>query len=47
MTSPKNVYVGIDVSTAHLDMAVLPGAEELRFTNDLEGIKALTDRLGE
>ncbi len=46
MASPNKVYVGIDVSAAHLDMAVLPGGEEQRFTNDPEGIKALTDRLG-
>ena len=46
MVSPNKVYVGIDVSAAHLDMAVLPGGEEQRFTNDPEGIKALTDRMG-
>ncbi len=45
MTSPNKVYVGIDVSAAHLDMAVLPGGEEQRFTNDPQGIKSLTDRL--
>ena len=45
MASPNKVYVGIDVSAAHLDMAMLPGGEELRFSNDPEGIKALTDRV--
>ena len=45
MTSPNKVYVGIDVSGAHLDMAVLPGGEEQRFINDPQGIKTLTNRL--
>ncbi len=45
MVSPDKVYAGIDVSAAHLDMAVLPSGEEWRFTNDPAGIKALTDRL--
>ncbi len=43
--NPKKVYVGIDVSAAHLDMAVLPSGEEGRFTNDSAGIKALTNHL--
>ena len=45
MVSPDKVYAGIDVSAAHLDMAVLPSGEERRFTNDGEGIKTLTDHL--
>ncbi len=45
MVSPDKVYAGIDVSAAHLDMAVLPSGEEWRFTNDPAGIKTLTDRL--
>ena len=45
MVSPNKVYAGIDVSAAHLDMAMLPGGEEWRFDNDPEGIKTLTDRL--
>ncbi len=47
MTNPNQIYVGIDVSAAHLDMAALPGGEEQRFTNDPEGIKALTERVGD
>lgn len=46
MANPDQFYVGIDVSAAHLDLAVLPGGEVKRFTNDPEGIKALTERLG-
>ena len=45
MVSPDKVYAGIDVSAAHLDMAVLPSGEERRFTNGGEGIKTLTDHL--
>ncbi len=45
MANPNKVYAGIDVSAAHLDMAVLPSGEEGRFTNDPEGIKTLTHRL--
>ncbi len=46
MANPNQIYVGIDVSAAHLDLAVLPEGEAQRFTNDPEGIKALTERLG-
>ncbi len=45
MANPDQIYVGIDVSAAHLDLAVLPGGEAQRFTNDPKGIKALTERL--
>ena len=43
--NPTKAYAGIDVSAAHLDMAVLPSGEEGRFSNDPQGIKILTDRL--
>ncbi len=43
--NPNKVYAGIDVSAAHLDLAVLPSGEEGRFTNDSAGIKALTSYL--
>lgn len=43
MADPNKVYVGIDVSAAHLDMAALPGGGEQRITNDP---KALTERVG-
>ena len=45
MVSPNKVYAGIDVSAAHLDLAVLPSREERRFTNDEKGIETLTDHL--
>ena len=45
MVSPNKVYAGIDVSAAHLDLAVLPSGEERRFTNDPKGIKTLTGHL--
>ena len=43
--NPNKVYAGIDVSAAHLDLAVLPSGEERRFTNDGKGIKTLTEHL--
>ncbi len=46
MANPNPIYVGIDVSAAHLDLAALPGGKVQRFTNDPEGIKALTEHLG-
>ncbi len=45
MVNPNKVYAGIDVSAAHLDLAVLPSGEEGRFTNDEKGVKTLTDHL--
>ncbi len=46
MANPTQVYLGIDVSAAHLDLAASSGGEEQRFTNDPEGIRALTERVG-
>ncbi len=43
--NPNKAFAGIDVSAAHLDLAVLPSGEERRFTNDGKGIKALTEHL--
>ncbi len=43
--NPKEVYAGIDVSAAHLELAVLPSGEEEQFTKDSAGIKALTNYL--
>ena len=45
MVGPDKVYAGIDVSAAHLDLAVVPSGEEGRFTNDGKGVKTLTDHL--
>jgi len=45
MVNANKVYAGIDVSAAHLDLAVLPSGEEGRFTNDEKGVKSLTDHL--
>ena len=45
MAISNRVYTGIDVSAAHLDMAVFPTGEEGSFANDPKGIKSLTDRL--
>ena len=41
----KASYVGIDVSKAHLDVAVIPLGEVWRATNDEGGIIELTERL--
>ena len=45
IVNPKEVYAGIDVSAAHLELAVLPSGEEEQFTKDSAGIKALTNYL--
>lgn len=41
----KNTFVGIDVCKARLDVALLPRGEAFSFTNDEEGIEALTEKL--
>lgn len=43
--SEKNV--GIDISKARLDVAIIPGAESLEFANDEAGIALLVNRLKE
>lgn len=44
MTS-KELFVGIDVSKASLDLAVRPGDETWTFPNDQEGISQLVERI--
>ena len=44
MNNDKQV-VGIDVSKAILDVAVLPSGELLQFANDGNGIDALASKL--
>lgn len=39
------VYVGIDVSKAHLDIALRPGDQAWQESNDLEGIARLAEKL--
>ena len=41
------VYVGIDVAKAHLDVAVRPTGERRRIPNDDDGIQGLVSRLGD
>ena len=45
MNDKAQVVVGIDVSKALLDVAVLPSGEELQFSNDTRGIEALRGKL--
>jgi len=45
MGEPAEVVVGIDVAKAQLDVAVRPGGEQRRYTNDAEGIAELVTRL--
>lgn len=47
MERDEAVFVGIDVSKAHLDVAVHGDAEVRRVANDEEGIQALVSRLVE
>jgi transposase len=44
-TSTPAVFVGIDVSKAHLDIAVRPTSEAWQVANDEEGIPQLVERL--
>jgi len=41
----KQVFVGIDVSKARLDVALRPGAESFSVTNNQRGIATLVKRL--
>lgn len=43
----KNLFIGIDVSKAILDVGVIPTEEVKRFTNDADGCKALISWLSE
>lgn len=43
----KEVFVGIDVSKKHLDVAVRPTEETLQVSNDEEGIAQLVERMQE
>ncbi len=43
--SKEAVYVGIDVSLAHLDVGVSPHGDVWQVPNDLEGYSTLRDRL--
>ena len=45
MNEKKNVVVGIDVSKAMLDVALVPSGEQLQASNDAGGIEALAKRL--
>jgi len=45
MTDRADLYVGIDVSKDHLDVAVAPTGEIHSFANDQKGIRDLVDTL--
>ncbi len=47
MNAIKKTYVGIDVSKATLDVALLPGGETFAVPNDEDGIQALVEKLHE
>ena len=47
MSSAAKTYVGVDVSKARLDVAVLPTGESFAVANDEEGFDELLGRLGE
>ena len=42
---PTKVYVGIDVSGAHLDVEVRPGGEVTQYPNDARGIASIIDKI--
>ena len=45
MSSPRAVFVGIDVAKDHLDVASRPDGAEFRLPNSPEGVAALVERL--
>ena len=45
ITEPTKVYVGIDVSAAHLDVGVRPSGEVTRYPNDAQGIASIKDKI--
>lgn len=45
MSSPKEIFIGIDVAQAHLDLAVWGDQRAWRVPNDPDGIAALGDQL--
>ncbi|NIU63469.1 MAG: transposase [Pseudomonas stutzeri] len=47
MSTPTEVFAGVDVSKSHLDLALRPGESSWRFSNDEEGIDDLADLLQE
>ncbi|MGA9532124.1 MAG: transposase [Anaerolineales bacterium] len=46
MSTPTQLFAGIDVSKAHLDLAFSQGEKSWRFANSIDGIGALADLLG-
>jgi transposase len=45
LNATEKVHVGIDVSKARLDVAVLPSGETFAVTNDEDGIQTLVEKL--
>jgi len=45
MSDPPEILAGIDVAKSHLDLALCNSQRSWRFSNDLEGIRAITDLL--
>lgn len=43
----SEVFIGVDVSSTHLDTGILPSAQTLRFSNDSKGIDQLVRHLAE
>lgn len=39
------IFIGIDISSTRLDVAVIPSGIEESYSNDLEGIEALTQKI--
>jgi transposase len=47
LNSTEKVHVGIDVSKARLDVALLPSGQTFAVANDEEGLRELTEKLTE
>jgi transposase len=45
MSTPTQIFAGIDVSKSHLDLALTGSQQSWRFDNDTQGIRGLADLL--
>ena len=43
--NPDSIYVGVDISKAHLDVYLERDNQHLQFANTEEGVETLTQRL--
>jgi transposase len=47
MSTPTEIFSGVNVSKDHLDLALSQGAKSWQFTNSAKGVSALADLIKE